>query len=252
MPRNGSGTYSLPAGNPVVTGTSISSTVQNNTMSDVATAITQSIAVDGQSVVTANIPMNSKKITGLAAGTTSGDALSYGQAAMGPISGTTGAFSGDVTLGGTTTGKGIALVAYKPSTTSRSATTTLADDPDLTVALTPGTWQVELFIPVWATASGAGGAKYATAFSGTATGMTGGYAVFLGSGGALGGTGLAVTATAATVSTTSFPSVDYIRLSGVVIVTVAGNMKLQWAQNSSNANALNFGAGAYLTCTKLF
>jgi hypothetical protein len=96
MSRNGSGTYSLPAGNPVVTGTTVSSTWANNTLSDIATALTGSIAADGQTPVTANIPMNGKKLTGLAAGTTSGDALSYGQAAMGPISGTTGAFSGAV------------------------------------------------------------------------------------------------------------------------------------------------------------
>jgi len=79
LPRNGSGTYSLPAGNPVVTGTTISSTVQNNTTSDIATALTQSIAVDGQSVVTANIPFGGHKLTGVAAATTSGDALIFGQ-----------------------------------------------------------------------------------------------------------------------------------------------------------------------------
>lgn len=57
MPRNGSGTYSLPAGNPVVTGTTISSTVQNNTMSDVATALTQSISSTGVTTPSANLPM---------------------------------------------------------------------------------------------------------------------------------------------------------------------------------------------------
>lgn len=96
MSRNGSGTYSLPAGNPVVTGTTVSTTWANNTLSDIATALTGSIAADGQTPITANIPMNNKKLTGLAAGTTSGDALSYGQGSMGPISGTTGTFSGAV------------------------------------------------------------------------------------------------------------------------------------------------------------
>jgi hypothetical protein len=93
MSRNGSGTYSLPAGNPVITGTLISSTWANNTLSDIATALTQSVAVDGQSPITANIPMNSKKLTGLAAATTAGDAISYGQAswslAVGSITGAT-------------------------------------------------------------------------------------------------------------------------------------------------------------------
>lgn len=66
MPRNGSGTYTLPAGNPVVTGTTISSTVQNNTTSDIATALTNSIAKDGQTTPTANLPMGGFKHTGTA------------------------------------------------------------------------------------------------------------------------------------------------------------------------------------------
>jgi len=92
MSRNGSGTFTLVSGNPVVTGTVISSTWANNTLADIASALTQSLAADGQTPVTANIPMNSKKLTGLANPTTAGDALAYG----GPVSGTTGAFSGAV------------------------------------------------------------------------------------------------------------------------------------------------------------
>ncbi len=52
MSRNGSGTYTLPAGNPVVTGTTISSTWANNTLADISTAITGSIAADGQTPIT--------------------------------------------------------------------------------------------------------------------------------------------------------------------------------------------------------
>jgi len=52
MSRNGSGTYTLPAGNPVVTGTTISSTWANNTLTDIATAISGSIAADGQTPIT--------------------------------------------------------------------------------------------------------------------------------------------------------------------------------------------------------
>jgi len=79
MPRNGAGTYTLPSGNPVVTGTVISSTVQNNTMTDIATALTQSIASNGQTPITANIPMAGYKLTGLAAATIDGDAIRYQQ-----------------------------------------------------------------------------------------------------------------------------------------------------------------------------
>ena len=98
MSRNGSGTFSLyTPGNPVVNGTTIDVNWANNTLSDIATALTQSIASDGQTPITANIPMNSHKITGLAAGSSSGDALSYGQAGVNVADLTT---SGAVTVGG--------------------------------------------------------------------------------------------------------------------------------------------------------
>jgi len=79
MPRNGLGTYQLPAGNPVVTGTPISSTVQNNTLSDIASALTTSICTDGQTPMAANLPMASNKLTGLAAGAAAGDSLRFEQ-----------------------------------------------------------------------------------------------------------------------------------------------------------------------------
>jgi len=52
MSRNGSGTYTLPSGNPVVTGTTISSAWANNTLTDIATALSGSIAADGQTPIT--------------------------------------------------------------------------------------------------------------------------------------------------------------------------------------------------------
>jgi hypothetical protein len=79
MSRNGTGTYSLPAGNPVVTGTTISSTWANNTLTDMATAITGSIAADGQTPITNNLPMSNHKLTGLSAGSTTGDSVEYSQ-----------------------------------------------------------------------------------------------------------------------------------------------------------------------------
>ena len=62
MSRNGSGTYSLPAGNPVVTGTTISTTWANSTLTDMATALTQSISADGQTPVTGALMMGGNDI----------------------------------------------------------------------------------------------------------------------------------------------------------------------------------------------
>jgi len=79
MSRNGSGTYSLPAGNPVVTGTVISTSWANNTMNDIASALTGSVASDGQTPMTGPLNLNSNKITNLAAGTINGDGVNYTQ-----------------------------------------------------------------------------------------------------------------------------------------------------------------------------
>ena len=57
MSRNGSGTYSLPAGNPVVTGTTITSSWANSTLSDIANSLTQSVSADGQTPVTGALNM---------------------------------------------------------------------------------------------------------------------------------------------------------------------------------------------------
>ena len=93
MSRNGSGVYSLPAGNPVVTGTTISSSWANTTLSDIATALTGSVAADGQTPMTGNLQMGGNKVTGLGAATASGQALSYGQN-LGAIVGTSVTDSG--------------------------------------------------------------------------------------------------------------------------------------------------------------
>jgi len=79
MSRNGSGTFNLVAGNPVVTGTTISSTWANSTLSDIANGLTQSVAADGQTPITGALQMGSNKITALADGTVSTDAINLGQ-----------------------------------------------------------------------------------------------------------------------------------------------------------------------------
>lgn len=51
--RNSSGTYSLPAGNPVVTGTAVSSTWANTTLTDIRTEITSSLDRSGRGAMLA-------------------------------------------------------------------------------------------------------------------------------------------------------------------------------------------------------
>lgn len=79
MPFNGAGTFTLVAGNPVVTGTVISSTVHNNTNNDFAAGFTNCLTRDGQSVALANIPMGGFKLTNLANGSNPQDSVAFGQ-----------------------------------------------------------------------------------------------------------------------------------------------------------------------------
>jgi hypothetical protein len=87
MARNGSGTYVLPSGNPVVTGTTITTNWANTTLSDVATALTGSVASDGQTPMTGALQMNNNKVTGLANGTANTDAATVGQISTPNITG---------------------------------------------------------------------------------------------------------------------------------------------------------------------
>ena len=85
MARNGSGTYSLPAGNPVTTGTVISSTWANSTLNDLGSAMTASLAYDGQTTPVANLPMGGYIHTGVGNATARSNYASAGQVQDGTL-----------------------------------------------------------------------------------------------------------------------------------------------------------------------
>ena len=108
MSYNGSGTFNInTAGQPVVTGTVISSSVFNALTADLATGLSTAITKDGQTTITNNIPFNGYKITNLGAGTASTDAARVGQIQSGATTA--------ITVSGTDTYTGTmspALAAY--------------------------------------------------------------------------------------------------------------------------------------------
>lgn len=79
MPRNGSGTYSLP-NPPFVAGTTINAAPVNGNLSDIGAALTGSIAADGQTPWTGDQNANGHAITGLTsiAGTSTAQFLNVG------------------------------------------------------------------------------------------------------------------------------------------------------------------------------
>jgi hypothetical protein len=81
MARNGSGTYNLLTNswNPATNGNSATAVDWQNLINDVAAALTQSLSADGQTPMTGNLNAGNNKITGLAAGSATGDSLRWEQ-----------------------------------------------------------------------------------------------------------------------------------------------------------------------------
>ena len=81
MARNGSGTYNLLTNswNPATNGVSATAVDWQNLINDVAAALTQSLSADGQTPMTGNLNAGNNKLTGLAAGSATGDSLRWEQ-----------------------------------------------------------------------------------------------------------------------------------------------------------------------------
>ena len=95
MARNGSGTFTriVPA---YVFDTVISETSVNSEMDDIATALTASLAKDGQTVPTANLPMGGYGHTGVRTGTARTDYAALGQVQDGSANWVDGGGTADV------------------------------------------------------------------------------------------------------------------------------------------------------------
>jgi len=119
------GVFSLVAGNPVTTATTISSTWANNTLSDIATnGLSMCLLKDGSQVVTGNIPMSSFKFTGLAAGNTAGDSIRYEQLfTVGTVT-----LLGNLSVTGTTLMTGVATLTAQPILSALTASRGVATD----------------------------------------------------------------------------------------------------------------------------
>ena len=80
MSYNGSGTFVINStGQPVVTGTVISSTAFNALTADLATGLSTALTKDGQTTPTANLPMGTFKFTGMGAGSAATDSANIAQ-----------------------------------------------------------------------------------------------------------------------------------------------------------------------------
>lgn len=145
------------------------------------------------------------------------------------------------------------LWAVKGGATGRTSTTTLADDPDLLLALPgSGTYAFELFLNYTGGTLGSSDLKMAMVYSGTSAngvwavnGINTTSTAQANMGG--NGTGAAGTITVGT-SGGSFLTVD---LKGYINTTSSGNLSLQWAQNTSSGTAVTLRQGCWMRVTQL-
>ena len=81
MSRNGSGGYSLLVNswNPAVSGVSATPADWQALINDIAAALQQSVSADGQTSITGNLQMGGNKLTGLSAGTATGNSVRFDQ-----------------------------------------------------------------------------------------------------------------------------------------------------------------------------
>lgn len=151
------------------------------------------------------------------------------------------------------------LEAYKSTATTRASTTTVTDDPDLTIALEANaTYWVEFFIKYaatttpqfktqWSVPSGASGGRARHGVSSSVNDTTAGGPFGDGSWGQHAFT------TALTYGTRNSAANQVFALeSGFVTTTTAGNVALQWAQNTADASGTVVSAGSYARAKRIF
>jgi len=113
--RNAGGSYALPAGNPVVTGSAISSTWANNTLTDIGTEITNSLDRSGRGGMTGTLSLATGSSGALSANWTAETTTGFYRAASNDIrfqvagtvrekwTATTNTINADTTINGVTT-----------------------------------------------------------------------------------------------------------------------------------------------------
>lgn len=144
---------------------------------------------------------------------------------------------------------GVPQLIEKNADQQIASSTVLANDTQLTVALAVGVYLVSLRLLLLGIGGTAQGYKVQATFSGTITGVTQGAGV-----NTVNGTAGAIAAlinaaiTAATISSTTG---DTFNADFSLNVTVAGTLTVQFAQNSSSANATVMKTGSLLAVTRV-
>ncbi len=174
-----------------------------------------------------------------------------GSTTLGSVSASAGIFTGTV-IAGAIQAPGVWVTAIKTADLPKANTQTFANDPDLSLTVLVGRYEVEALLQFGCTTTTTQGFK--TRLLGTLTAS--------GTGGPLGyANGAAITSPILNaINNTLYGgqaditgTTDWLYFKGQINVTVAGTLVVQWAQNSATnqTNNTTLFAGSYLKAMKL-
>jgi hypothetical protein len=135
----------------------------------------------------------------------------------------------------------------KEADQTRTTTTTLADDSDLTVSLAAGKYAIRLLVQ-YSIANATMDFKYALNYTGTVTSAFGMQRLLqAGSAGGAGSqTEQILSALPSSSMTSSASGTGYLEVMLFIDLATSGTLSFQWAQNTSDAGACKVLAGSYL------
>lgn len=146
-------------------------------------------------------------------------------------------------------------IVYKTANEDRTATTTLADDTELTTTLAASAvYHVRIYLhyaaldaakikTAWTVPSGASGLRSAIGAGSAATDATAATTSRF---------GVHAFTTTVTYGTRSHATNQCVAIEeGIVTTTSAGTLAIQWAQDTSNATATRVGSGSSLHVTRI-
>jgi hypothetical protein len=145
------------------------------------------------------------------------------------------------------------IEAQKISTTSRSNTIVLTNDPDLQISIPgPGTYKIEADL-VWVSSSSTGNSVQFDVFYSVASAGTGGFVVFglINNADFVGTLQLGVNGNSGDLTINNVPSQNTLHLSGTAVLTGPGTISIQWCQFGANTNVTSLCVGSALYATPL-
>lgn len=242
MPRDSGGTYTLTSGNPVTAGSVVATTWGNTLFSDLATEITNSLDRSGRGGMLAAL----KGVDGSASAPTFGFTAesntgfwraSAGRAMLSLLGNASHVVSG----------AGAVAAALQASTDN-----TLTDNAQMSIDVPAGGYSficdIVLFLGVATPPSSGGGFAFKTTFSGTAAAESRQFGRFRNNSVETLIDPVAVGSTHAFATPIYSGPVPIVELRVILRnVTVAGVLKIQQSQATTNANAVQVLAGSYFS-----